>query len=82
MTDRREYLHKYAAENYRGSCEKYLGVCRCPECGRKGYASLVRRRNIKTGVTYAHSYLTVLHLHSEHNKTVYNGGCYIGVVQE
>jgi len=64
----------------------YLGPMNCPKCGIKGYGYLRQVTNHKTGVTYAHSFLTVLHHHSEYDKatkrskTVYDDSCYIGVV--
>lgn len=70
----REYRNKYIVTKF----YKYVSVCFCEKCGKKGYKKYKRNYNKKTGnyhkiMTYVH------HLHKEDGKTVYDGTCYIGM---
>ena len=71
---RQQYAKKARRMKYVG----YGGVCFCPRCGKKGYKHFHKTINILTG--HEHPVFTiVIHQHSEHGKTVYDGCCYVGV---
>lgn len=75
-TKHREYMRNFVKTRN----DRYLGTVVCPKCGRKGYASRMKKVNIKTG-TVSGRFVQVLHKHTEHGKNVYDGSCYIGMVR-
>jgi hypothetical protein len=60
---------------------KYLGICICPKCGKKGYKKLVQAFHSTTKTISV--YHSVLHQHTVHingkHKTIYDGNCYFSL---
>jgi lysozyme family protein len=67
----------YTHENYK-RVSIYKGVCTCPKCGKKGYAS--DETSINTITQHKTPYLLIRHQHYLKGKTIFDNYCYFGAV--
>lgn len=73
---------EYQKKHKRSVHLKYVGVCICPKCGKKGYKIHQGKLNTKTRTVTA--WTVVMHQHYVYvghgkMKTIRDKGCYIGM---